>query len=321
MSESGRTETHVKQLLLATLLACLAMLVGCKGQSEKTPYVNLAAEGGVQAVALERAPGRLPLRVAVAAVVSPKVTLDSYRDLLDYLAARLDRPVELLQRPTYAEINALVRSGQADVAFVCGGAYVEAERDFGMELLAAPQVNGKALYHSYLIAPANSSIQGLEDLRGKRFAFTDPLSHTGHLVIQYRLHEKGESPETFFRETIFTYSHDNSIRAVADGLVDGASVDSLVYDLLISREPELAERTRIVEVSPAYGIPPVVVHPDLSPDMKAQLHDALLDMANDQNGRLGLAELRLDRFVDTNPANYETIRHMAAVVRGWNEQQ
>jgi len=272
-------------------------------------------------LALERAPGRLPLRVAVAAVVSPKVTLDSYRGLLDYLAMRLDRPVELLQRPTYAEINALVRSGQADVAFVCGGAYVEAQRDFGMELLAAPQVNGEALYHSYLIAPANSSIQSLEDLRGKRFAFTDPLSHTGHVVIQYRLHEKGESPETFFGEIIFTYSHDNSIRAVAGGLVDGASVDSLVYDLLIGLEPELAERTRIVETSPAYGIPPVVVHPDLSPDLKSQLRDALLDMANDSDGRHALAELHIDRFVHTNPANYGTIRHMAAVVRGWNEQQ
>jgi phosphonate transport system substrate-binding protein len=299
-------------------VALLGALVAC-GPREDIPYVNLDAQGNVQAVALERAPGRLPLRVAVAAVVSPKVTLDSYRGLLDYLANRLDRPVELLQRPTYAEINELVRSGQADLAFVCGGAYVEAQRDFGMELLVVPQVKGKTVYYSYLIVPTDSTARSLEDLRGKRFAFTDPLSHSGHLVTQYRLLEKGETPETFFAETIFTYSHDNSVRAVASGLVDGASVDSLVYDLLASREPTLAIQTRVIEVSDPYGIPPVVVHPALSSEIKAQLRDALLEMSNDPDGRRALATLHIDRFVPANPENYDRIRQMASIVRGWHE--
>jgi len=298
-------------VLLATLVAC-----GPKGD---IPYVNLSAQGNVQAVALDRAPGRLPLRVAVAAVLSPKVTLDSYRGLLDYLAKRLDRSVELLQRPTYAEINELVRSGQADLAFVCGGAYVEAQRDFGMELLVVPQVKGETVYYSYLIVPADSPARSLEDLRGKRFAFTDPLSHSGHLVTQYRLLENGETPDTFFAETIFTYSHDNSVRAVANGLVDGASVDSLVYDLLATREPALAIQTRIIEVSGPYGIPPVVVHPALSSEIKAQLRNALLDMSDDPAGRSALAGLHIDRFVPADPENYDSIRYMASLVRGWHE--
>jgi phosphonate transport system substrate-binding protein len=53
-------------------------------------------------------------------------------DPLDYLVSKLERPIRLTQRRTYVEINELMRSGQADVAFICGGAFVEGERDFGM---------------------------------------------------------------------------------------------------------------------------------------------------------------------------------------------
>ena len=78
-----------------------------------------------------------PLRVAIAAVVSPRESFRYYDDLLGYLSRRLDRPVERLQRPTYAEINDLIRYGGADVAFVCTLAYVVGNGSFGMELVAA----------------------------------------------------------------------------------------------------------------------------------------------------------------------------------------
>ncbi|RMF34812.1 MAG: phosphate/phosphite/phosphonate ABC transporter substrate-binding protein, partial [Chloroflexi bacterium] len=105
----------------------LLLLVACRRPDYPYVRLNVKAEGAV--VAAERAPGRLPLRVAIAAVISPKATFDTYSPLLDYLARYLDRPVELLQRPTYAEINELLRTGQADVGFICGGAFVEGERE------------------------------------------------------------------------------------------------------------------------------------------------------------------------------------------------
>ena len=58
-------------------------------------------------------------------------------------------------------------------------------------------------------------------------------------------------PETFFSRTFFTYSHDNAIRAVADGLTDGAAVDSLVYDFAVERDPGLAAKVKVIRRSPA----------------------------------------------------------------------
>ncbi len=261
---------------------------------------------------------KLPLRVAIAGVISPKATFDAYEGLLDYLAVRLERPVQLLQRTTYAETNQLIRSGEAALGFVCGGAYVEGYRDFGMELLVVPEVRHQTTYYSYVIVPKDSKVEKLSGLQGHTFAFSDPLSNSGHLATLWQLLELGESPNSFFSSTHFTYSHDNSIRAVADHLVEGAAADSLVYEYLVVRDPTYGARTRVIEKAGPYANPPVVVHPALDPALKTELRTLLLNMASDPAGKAALAPLMIDRFVTLDDAAYDSIRVMAALVRGWN---
>jgi phosphonate transport system substrate-binding protein len=305
----------VRQKIGLVWLALLLFLTACGGSIY--PHISLA-EAGAPAPNPD-VPRKLPLRVAIAAVISPQATLDAYGPLLNYLSAKLDRPVQLIQRNTYAEINELIRSGGADLAFACGGAYVEGQREFGMELLAAPQVRGETTYFSYIIVPRDSTAQSLSDLRGHSFAFSDPLSNSGHLVPQWLLYQMGETPERFFSSTLFTYSHDNSIRAVADHLVDGAAVDSLVYDYTIARDPTFSSRTRVIGQAGPFGIPPVVIHPDLNHDLKTQLRNVLLAMADDPAGQPVLNRLMIDRFVIVDDSTYDSIRNMAAILRGWNE--
>jgi phosphonate transport system substrate-binding protein len=81
----------------------------------------------------------------------------------------------------------------------------------------------------------------------------------------------GETPERFFKRSIFTYSHSANVEAVAVRFVDGASVDSYVYDYLAATNPRLTDKTRIIERSPPHGITPVVVRADLAPAAKARI--------------------------------------------------
>lgn len=293
----------------------LLLLTAC--QPSPYPRVSLAEGTSAPQVGAYE-PRKLPLRVAIAAVISPQATFETYAPLLDYLSKRLDRPVQLIQRGTYAEINELIRTGGADVAFVCGGAYVEGRREFGMELLVAPQVRGQTTYFSYLIVPRDSSAQSLADLRGKRFAFTDPLSNSSYLVPLWLLRKMGATPETFFASTTFTYSHDNSIRAVADHLVDGAAVDSLAYEYTIARDPTYSGKTRLIAKMGPFGIPPVVAHPQIDETLRTQLQNALLTMSEDEVGRKALSALMIDRFVVVEDSLYDSIRDMAAILRGWH---
>jgi phosphonate transport system substrate-binding protein len=251
-----------------------------------------------------------PLRVAVAAVISPRGNVESYTPLLNYLANKLGRPVEMVQRRTYQEVNDLLADGQVDLAFVCTSAYVAGKQDFNMQLLAAPQVNGATVYHSNLIVPADSSARGMADLRGKVFAFTDPMSFSGRVYPTSLVRELGAEPETFFSRIFFTYSHDNAIRAVADGLADGAAVDSLVFDFAVARDPSLARKIRLIHRSPPFGIPPVVVSSDVRPQLRADLHDLLLGLQETPEGPAILAALGFDRFVPIRDDAYETARQL-----------
>ena len=254
----------------------------------------------------------IPLRVAIAAVISPPGTVESYTPLLDYIELRLGRPVELVQSSTYAESNEILESGLVDLAFVCTGAYISGAREFGMQILVAPEVDGESAYHSWLIVPVDSSAQNISDLRGKVFAFTDPLSLTGWSYPNYLVQQLGERSETFFARTFFTYSHDSAIRAVANGQADGAAVDSLIYNYLLQREPDIGERLRIIHRSPAFGMPPVVVSPDIRPQLRAELQDLFLNMAEDPDGRAALDALGIDSFVILDDSAYDSARQVVS---------
>jgi phosphonate transport system substrate-binding protein len=256
----------------------------------------------------------VPLRVAVAAVISPKGTVESYSPFLDYLEVKLNRPIELVQRRTYLEVNDLIEHGEVDIAFVCTSAYIQGHDLFGMELLVAPQVGGETTYNSYLIVPTSSNAQSMDDLRGKVFAFTDPISLSGRVYPTYVIQELGFTPEEFFARTFYTYSHDEAIRAVASRMADGAAVDSLVYDYAIARDPALAEKVKVIHRSPDFGIPPVVVSPFTRPQVKEELQSLLLEMANDADAHDALASIGVEQFVLIDDNAYDTVRNLVGVI-------
>ncbi|MBI4338440.1 MAG: phosphate/phosphite/phosphonate ABC transporter substrate-binding protein [Chloroflexi bacterium] len=255
------------------------------------------------------------LVLAVAAVNSPMSTFEDYADLARYLGEKLGMEAKFIGGKTYAEINSLVRSGDATLAIVCSGAYVYGHDEFGMELLAAPVLNGQMVYYSYLIVQRDSPIDSWLHLRGRTFAFTDPLSNSGRVVPLYQLKQMGETPESFFSKYIFTYSHDNSIAAVAGKLVDAAAVDSLVYDYAVQNGSEEAGKTKVIWRSPPFGINPVVVSPMLEPVLKAKLRDVLLKMETDEDGRRMLHRLDIDRFAPIQDGAYDSIRDMMRAVQ------
>ncbi|NOY99652.1 MAG: phosphate/phosphite/phosphonate ABC transporter substrate-binding protein [Chloroflexi bacterium] len=256
-----------------------------------------------------------PLRVAIAAVISPQSSADSYAPMLDYIAKKLGRPVEAVQRHTYAEVNELVRTGEVDMAFVCTSSYLIGRQDFGMQLLVSPQVRGENVYHARIIVPSASTAKTFSDLRGKVFAFTDPLSFSGRIYPLYLLQQIGETSETFFRRTFFTYSHDDAIYAVANGVADGASVDSLILQFALKRDLALQEQIRIIHTSPPFGMPPVVVSPNTRPQLYAQLREILLDMDQDPEGLAALQTLDYDRFLPAEDADYQSAMAVESAIQ------
>jgi len=249
-------------------------------------------------------------KVAVGSIISAQETVVYYHELLEYIADKLGREIQLVQRKTYGEINQMIREGQIDLAFICSGPYASGREKFGFEALAMPRVRGSHLYQSYLIVNKDGPIQTLADLRGRTFAFTDEESNTGKLVPTYWLGLEGERPEIFFGKTIYTHSHDNSIMAVAKSLVDGAAVNGQVWEYYQHRNPTFTAKTRVIRKSEPFGNPPVVASSRLPSQMKEQMRDLLYKMHRDPQGKKILKKLLIDRFIEPIEGCYDPILAM-----------
>ena len=295
-------------LVLAGLLVWWIFLNGCMDDSDAT-VVDFSERMIVERSG-DASQGDELLKVAVGSIMSAQETVVYYHQLLEYIADKLGRKIQLVQRKTYSEINELIGVGQIDLAFICSGPYAVGKEKFGFEALAMPRVRGSHLYQAYLIVNKDSSFQKLDDLRGKSFAFTDPESNTGKLVPTYWLSETGATPVDFFGNTIYTYSHDNSIRAVAMSLVDGAAVNGQVWEYYNHSDGVFTTKTRIIKKSQSFGNPPVVASKYLSSQLKADIKRLLMTMHMNPEGKKILDELMIDGFIAPKEECYDPILAM-----------
>lgn len=294
----------------------IPIIIAIQGCGDSSSYVNVDLS---KTITVQRPENQLPkkpyLKVAVAAMISPKETFIYYRHFLNYLADQLGREIQLVQRKTYGEINTLFKQGEIDVGFICSGPYAAGKKKYGFEALATPKVRGSTFYQSYLIVNKSSPYQKLEDLRDQTFAFTDPESNTGRLVPNYWLQKRGETPDTFFKMSIFTYSHDNSILAVARNLVDGAAIDGHIWEYYNQIDPLNTSKTRIIKKSEHFGNPPLVASVHLSPQLKEKIRRELFSMHLNPEGKKILSELMIERFIAPKEIWYDPIRQMKQVLK------
>lgn len=276
---------------LATLVLGVFLLAGCS-EREEPPRVRLWALAPPEITpAYEE--GQAPLRFALALTISPQEGYQLYGDLTDALGQKIGRPVHLILRRTFSEVNDLVRSREADLAQVCSRGFLQGHADFGLTPLAIPVVKGRKSHVSYVIVSAESEIGSPGQLEGRTFALADPQCAPGPPPAG----RGGRGLEGFFKRKLAITSHDRAIRAVAEGLADGALVDGLVYTRLALTDPSQIPKTRIVGQTAPYMNPPIVVHPSLEPRLKEELRRALVTLHEEQEGRMVLARLGIDKFV------------------------
>jgi len=290
------------------IAATMLILAAC-GSDSGYKAVDFTERGEISRIEVTPS-DRKTLRVAVAAMVSPQETFIYYRELFDYLAAKSNHDIILVQRRTYSEINQLLAEAQIDIAFTCTGPYVSGSKTYGFVAVATPVVRGEPFYQSYLIVSADSPFQSFDDLKGKRFAFTDPESNTGALVPQFWLRQLGQTAESYFQNFTYTYSHDNSILAVAKKLVDGAAVDGHIWEYYRQRNDFYVRNTRVIQKSEPFGSPPIVMSGGLDPQIKATVTGILMSMHEDPQGAVILSELMIDRFAAPKAEWYRPVEQM-----------
>ena len=108
------------------------------------------------------------VNIGVSSMIAPVDAVKYYQEIIDYVGERIHRPVRMVHRRTYGEMDDLLERGKVNVAFICSAPYVKNREKFGVELLVAPSVSGSTRYHSYIIVHKDSPLASLPSSRARR---------------------------------------------------------------------------------------------------------------------------------------------------------
>jgi phosphonate transport system substrate-binding protein len=218
---------------------------------------------------------------------------------------------------SYVAVVEALCAGQADAAFVPPLAYVLANDRCGAEMILASIVSGQITYRGQIITPADSPIRELSDLKGKRFAWTDPSSASGYLYPRALLAERGINPETDLTQQVFAGGHDKVVAAVLGGTVDAGATYEGIEDAsgVLATFPDVKTRLRIVAKTADIPNDGVAVRKDLPPAIRQRLRDGLLRVSGGPDGKqLFKDTIGTDGVVATTDAAYDPVRKAAKVL-------
>lgn len=240
----------------------------------------------------------------------PQVLREVHKPLLDYLSRVLGVELVFHVAADYAELGERLEARTIDAGMFSPNAYVQAKKRYpGLQYLASIQklnVLGQVQdhYRGYIVVLASSSLFRLEDLRGKRFAFTDMQSTSGYLYPRLLLQRHGLDPDSMFSRTFMLKKHDKVLMAVLKGSVDAGACFDDAFREMNEKHPGTF---RVLAQTPDIPFDAYAAGSHVSAELVQKLRAALVDFVNAPERRpemLGSPH----SFVVRSDAFYDVVR-------------
>jgi phosphonate transport system substrate-binding protein len=196
-----------------------------------------------------------------------------YRPMLDELSARLGQRMLLVDAHDYGEIIELLSDGRIDIATISPGPYVLArKRNPGITMILT-ELSWNADHtakHDYYLGhivtlKSRDTINAIEDLKGRPFAFVARESTSGFIVPKNMLAHRGIRWETYFSKAYFLGSHPRVTDALVAGSVEGAA--TWEYNLAQATEKH-GDVFKVLLTSDRIPNLGIAVHPSVSAEQR-----------------------------------------------------
>ena len=239
----------------------------------------------VEAVTAERA----PLHLGVLPTDDEATLAKRYAPVTAYLAQKLDRSVELVIASTYDGLGELVDQGKVDLAWFSGVSFLRSRGRHRLVPLARVTRRGKTTYQGAIVVAAASSIQRIEDLKGKRFAYVDRDSGSGFMAPNVMFAHAGIDPLKDLGEVAFSESHAASLRGLDQGRYDAVAV----HEAAIEANRSVADPAhfRVLAVSEPLDSDVIAAAEALPAELREAAVKVLLAASSSPDGKAFLAKL------------------------------
>ena len=232
-----------------------------------------------------------------------------------WLSARTGLTITPRMALSYVELERMVRTGQAHMAWLPPLVYLRLEREGLVAHLVKSERAGHASFHSAVIVRADSPVRGLEMLKGSRAAWVDRWSASGYVIPRATLTAKGFPPRQVFREERFYGSHEAVVGAVLSGRATlGGTYAQLSEQGQVVRGAWSSIRggDGSIRVLMTVGRIPgdvVAAHASLEEEERAALTQALLDLPREPHmSKIMRRIFGADAFHDGPLTGYDILR-------------
>ncbi len=254
-------------------------------------------------------PGKKTLRISMVPTTDPGKLLRDSEPLVGYLEQTTGATIELTVSLNYAAAVEAFGADRIDIALFGGFTYVQAHRRFGA--LPVVQRERDQGFHSLFITQPDAAISQLTDLKGRRFAFGDINSTSGHLMPEYYLREAAVDPDVI-AHAIYTGGHDATALAVANKKVDAGALDEAVFAKLTKDGKIDGSKVKVFYTTPPFFDYVWCARKALDPALVEAFRAAMLRLdPHDPQHKAVLELLQATRYVAAVDASYDKLREAA----------
>jgi phosphonate transport system substrate-binding protein len=216
----------------------------------------------------------------------------------EFLSKELQQPVEAVVGDDTAAVEAL-RANRADVAFLSSRPALKAEQLANARLYLAEvrsNYSGGHTYKSVFVVAKDSSLKSgqskatLNQLKGKKMAFTSPTSGSGFIfpvgeLVQKKLVPDRDRLSGFFSQVTYGGGYDKALQALLRGQADIAAVSEYAMSPPYITAAEAGKLRVLYSISgvPAHG---VAIDDDVPANTRNKLIAAMMKLNQPENNQL-----------------------------------
>ncbi len=262
-----------------------------------------------------------PIKLHFVPSVDAKVIETNSKTFKDYLEKETGYKYEVTIPQSFVAVVEAFGTKRADIALINTSGYLIANQKYGVEARMTVLRNGLSTYQSMFIAKADGKIKTIEDLKGKKLAFVDPLSMSGYILPLKLLKDKSIEP----KDTVFALKHDNVVSMIYQGQVDAGAAffspaskddkgESQIEDarrLVKTQYPDVEKKISIIGMSEEILNDPFVFRKDLTEEMKNKVIDAMMKFVETKEGKDAFKAIYgVTGLKKSTDADYDVVRTM-----------
>jgi phosphonate transport system substrate-binding protein len=259
------------------------------------------------------------LRVGFVPAEDAQQVIQNAQPIVDLLQKKLGMEVRPFVATDYTGVIEALRVNKLDIAFLTPASYVLARNEANVRVVLKSERKGSPYYYAAIITRVDSGIKRLEDLRGKTFAFGDPLSTSANVFPRKMLSERGIDPVRDFKQVLYSGGHDATVLAVLNRKVDAGATYANSPDSKDSawvrylKNPEDVKKIHAIAFSEPIPADNLVINGSLDERIAKRVEEIFLELSRDASGKKMLRDLyQIDGFVPATDKDYDSVRQAFA---------